>query len=77
MTRRAEKVASRALFNPSEGKNKRWKNAGYGAEMGIFYPHSSRESKKNRQKENEKENGIPNIPRSEYRITRRKKDTQR
>lgn len=48
--RRAEKVASRALFTPSEGKNERGKNAGYEAEMGIFYPHFSRESKKNIQK---------------------------
>lgn len=49
--RRAEKMASRALFTPSEGKNERGKNAGYETEMGIFYPHSSRESKKNIQKE--------------------------
>ena len=48
-------MASRALFTPSEGKNERGKNAGYEAEMRIFYPHFSRESKKNIQKENDKE----------------------
>lgn len=44
-------MASRALFTPSEGKNERGKNAGYEAEMRIFNPHFSRESKKNIQKE--------------------------
>ena len=44
--RRAEKVASRARFTPSEGKNERSKNAGYEAEMGIFYPHSCRKVKR-------------------------------
>ena len=44
--RRAEKVASRARFTPSEGKNERIKNAGYEAEMGIFYPHSCRKVKR-------------------------------
>ena len=53
--RRAGKVSSRALFTPSEGKNERGKNAGYEAEMRIFYPHFSRESKKNIQKEDDKE----------------------
>ena len=53
--RRAGKVASRALFTPSEGKNERGKNAGYEAEMRIFYPYFSRESKKNIQKEDDKE----------------------
>lgn len=48
-------MASRALFTPSEGKNERGKNAGYEAEMRIFYPHFSRESKKNIKKEDDKE----------------------
>ena len=48
-------MASRALFTPSEGKKERGKNAGYEAEMGIFYPHFNRESKKNIQKEDDKE----------------------
>ena len=43
-------MASRALFTPSEGKNERGKNAGYETEMGIFYPHFCRNSKKNIQK---------------------------
>ena len=60
--RRAEKVASRALFTPSEGKNERGKNAGYEAEMRIFYPHFSRESKKNIQKENGKNGRISEYP---------------
>lgn len=72
MTRRAEKEASRALFTPSEGKKERGKNAGYEAELGIFYPHFSRKSKKNRQKEDEKSDEIPNIPREEYRINKTK-----
>lgn len=49
--RRAEKVASRAVFIPSEGKNKKGKNAVMRAEMHIFYPHFCRKSKKNIQKE--------------------------
>lgn len=36
--RRAEKVASRAVFTPSEGKNKKGKKCSYGAEMHIFLP---------------------------------------
>lgn len=49
--RRAEKVASRAVFTPSEGKNKKGKKCSYGAEMHISYPHFCRKSKKNIQKE--------------------------
>ena len=48
-------MASRALFTPSEGKNERGKNAGYEAEMGIFYPHFCRNSKKNIQKVDDEE----------------------
>ena len=59
--RRAEKVASRAVFTPSEGKNKKGKNAGYEAEMGIFYPHFYRESKKNIQKAMGKVDEFQNI----------------
>ena len=70
--RRAEKVASRAVFTPSEGKNERGKNAGYEAEMRIFYPHFSRESKKNIQKENGKENEFQNILREKCRINKTK-----
>ena len=63
-------MASRALFTPSEGKNERGKNAGYEAEMRIFYPHFSRESKKNIQKENGKVNEFQNILREKSRIDR-------
>ena len=66
-------MASRALFTPSEGKNERGKNAGYEAEMRIFYPHFCRESKKNRQNGDGKWDGIPNILREEYRINKKEK----
>lgn len=65
--RRAEKMASRAVFTPSEGKNKKGKNAvmgqkcSYGAEMHIFYPHFCRKSKKNIQKEMGKVDEFQNI----------------
>ena len=49
--RRAEKVASRAGFTPSEGKNKKGKNAVMGQKCTFFYPHFCRKSKKNIQKE--------------------------
>ena len=68
--RRAEKVASRALFTPSEGKNKRGKNAGYEAEMRIFYPHFCRKSKKNIQKEMGKVDEFQNILREKCRINK-------
>lgn len=70
MTRRAEKMASRALFTPSEGKNERGKNAGYEAELRIFFPHFSRESKKNRQKERWEVDEFQNILREKYRINK-------
>ena len=54
-------MASRTLFTPSEGKNERGKNAGYGAEMRIFYPYFCRKSKKNIQKENGKVDEFQNI----------------
>lgn len=49
--RRAEKVASRAVFIPSEGKNKKGKNAVMRVEMCISTLISVRKSKKNIQKE--------------------------
>ena len=60
--RRAEKVASRAVFTPSEGKNKKGKNAVMGAEMHIFYPHFCRKSKKNIQKAMGKSGRISEYP---------------
>ena len=71
--RRAEKVASRGTFTPSEGKNERSKNAGYEAEMGIFYPHSCRKVKKNIQKENGKVDEFQNILSEKSRINKDKK----
>ena len=59
--RRAEKVALRAVFTPSEGKNKKGKNAVMGAEMHIFYPHFCRKSKKNIQKAMGKVDEFQNI----------------
>lgn len=49
--RRAEKVASRTVFTPSEGKNKKGKKCSYGAEMHISTLISVEKSKKNIQKE--------------------------
>ena len=68
--RRAEKRASRALFTPSEGKNERGKNAGYEAEMGIFYPRFCSESIKSRQKERWKVDEFQNILREKCRINK-------
>ena len=70
--RRAEKVALRAVFTPSEGKNKKGKNAGYEAEMGIFYPHFYRESKKNIQKEIGKSGRISEYTERKSRINKDK-----
>lgn len=67
-------MASRALFTSSEGKNERGKNAGYEAEMRIFYPRFSRESKKNIQKENGKVNEFQNILREKCRINKTKQN---
>ena len=60
--RRAEKVASRAVFTPSEGKNKKGKNAVMGQKMHIFYPHFCRKSKKNIQKAMGKVDEISEYP---------------
>ena len=49
--RRAEKVASRAVFTPSEGKNKKGKNAVMGQKCTFSTLISVRKSKKNIQKE--------------------------
>lgn len=59
--RRAEKVASRAVFTPSEGKNKKGKNAVMGQKCKFFYPHFCRKSKKNIQKEMGKVDEFQNI----------------
>lgn len=59
--RRAEKVASRAVFIPSEGKNKKGKNAVMRAEMRISTLISVRKSKKNIQKEMENVDEFQNI----------------
>ena len=59
--RRAEKVASRAVFTPSEGKNKKGKNAVMGQKCTFFYPHFCRKSKKNIQKEMGKMDEFQNI----------------
>ena len=48
--RRAEKVASRALFTPSEGKNKKGKNAVMGQKCKFSTLISGGKSKKNIQK---------------------------
>ena len=64
-------MASRALFTPSEGKNERGKNAGYEAEMGIFYSRFCSESKKNRQREREVDE-FQNILREKCRINKTK-----
>ena len=59
--RRAEKVALRAVFIPSEGKNKKGKNAVMRAEMRISTLISVRKSKKNIQKEMENVDEFQNI----------------
>lgn len=59
--RRAEKVASRAIFTPSEGKNKKGKNAVVEQKCTFFYPHFCRKSKKNIQKEMGKADEFQNI----------------
>ena len=59
--RRAEKVASRAVFIPSEGKNKKGKNAVMRAEMRISTLISVRKSKNNIQKEMGKADEFQNI----------------
>lgn len=51
MRRAEKKMASRAVFTPSEGKNKKGKNPVMGQKCTFFYPHFCRKSKKNIQKE--------------------------
>ena len=65
MTRRAEKVASRAVFTPSEGKNKKGKNAVMGQKCTFSTLISVRKSKKNIQKETRKVDEFQNILREE------------
>ena len=63
--RRAEKVASRAVFTPSEGKNKKGKNAVMGQKCTFSTLISVRKSKKNIQKETRKGAEFQNILREE------------
>ena len=65
MMRRAEKVASRAGFTPSEGKNKKGKNAVMGQKCTFSTLISVRKSKKNIQKETRKVDEFQNILREE------------
>lgn len=59
--RRAEKVASRAVFTPSEGKNKKGKNAVMGQKCTFSTLISVRKSKKDIQKETRKADEFQNI----------------
>ena len=59
--RRAEKVASRAVFTPSEGKNKKSKNAVMGQKCTFSTLISVGKVKKNIQKEMEKVDDFQNI----------------
>ena len=59
--RRAEKVASRTVFTPSEGKNKKGKNAVMGQKCTFSTLISVRKSKKNIQKETRKVDEFQNI----------------
>lgn len=61
MMRRAEKVASRAVFTPSEGKNKKGKNAVMGQKCKFSTLISVGKVKKNIQKEMEKVDDFQNI----------------
>ena len=63
--RRAEKEASRAVFTPSEGKNKKGKNAVMGQKCTFSTLISVRKSKKNIQKEMRKVDEFQNILREE------------
>ena len=59
--RRAEKMASRAVFTPSEGKNKKVKNAVMGQKCTFSTLISVEKSKKNIQKEMRKVDKFQNI----------------
>jgi hypothetical protein len=59
--RRAEKVASRTVFTPSEGKNKKGKNAVMGQKCTFSTLISIGKSKKNIQKEMKMWTNIRNI----------------
>ena len=61
MMRREEKVASRTVFTPSEGKNKKGKNAVMGQKCTFSTLISVRKSKKNIQKEPRKADEFQNI----------------
>ena len=60
--RRAEKVALRAVFTPSEGKNKKGKNAVMGQKCTFSTLISVGKSKKNIQKAMEKSGRISEYP---------------
>ena len=60
--RRAEKVASRAVFTPSEGKNKKGKNAVMGQKCTFSTLISVGKSKKNIQKAMGKVDEISEYP---------------
>ena len=68
--RRAEKVASRAVFTPSEGKNKKGKNAVMGQKCTFSTLISVGKVKKNIQKEMEKVDDFQNILREKCRINK-------
>ena len=70
MMRRAEKVASRAVFTPSEGKNKKGKNAVMGQKCTFSTLISVGKVKKNIQKEMEKVDDFQNILREKCRINK-------
>ena len=70
--RRAEKVALRAVFTPSEGKNKKGKNAVMGQKCTFSTLISVGKSKKNIQKENGKSGRISEYPERKSRINKDK-----
>ena len=70
--RRAEKVALRAVFTPSEGKNKKGKNAVMGQKCTFSTLISVGKSKKNIQKENRKSGRISEYTERKSRINKDK-----
>ena len=70
--RRAEKVALRAVFTPSEGKNKKGKNAVMGQKCTFSTLISVGKSKKNIQKAMGKVDEISEYPERKSRINKDK-----
>ena len=70
--RRAEKVALWAVFTPSEGKNKKGKNAVMGQKCTFSTLISVGKSKKNIQKENGKSGRISEYTERKSRINKDK-----